>query len=52
MLRIGGKRTDVHDDFVREHGIEGEGLLLLGVLAVSWMIAVGIGWVIWRVSPL
>lgn len=51
MLRIEGKQTEPHDDFVRPHGAEGEGLLLLGVLAASWGIAIGVGWVIWRIAP-
>ena len=52
MLRIEGKQTERSDGVVREHGAEGEGLLLLGVLAASWMIAIGIGWLIWRMAAL
>lgn len=52
MLRIEGKQTESHDDLVRPHGVEGEGLLLLGVLAASWMIAIGLGWLVWRIAPI
>lgn len=52
MLRIEGRAAEVPDDSGREHSAESDGLLLLTVFALSWMIAIGVGWVIWRLSPL
>lgn len=52
MLRIEGKSTPMRDEVARRPAGEGEGLLLLAVLAGSWVIAFAVGWVIWRMSPL
>ena len=52
MLRIEGKQTESPQEIVRERASEGEGLLFLGILAASWMIAIGIGWVLWQMAPL
>lgn len=52
MLRIEGKQTESHEEIVREHISEGAGLMFLAVLAASWMIAIGIGWALWQLSPL
>jgi len=52
MLRIEGKQTETPVEAAPHHLSEGEGLLFLGVLAASWMIAIGVGWVIWRMAPL
>lgn len=52
MLRIEGKQTELSQEIVRDHGFEGEGLLFLGILAASWMIAIAIGWVLWQMVPL
>jgi hypothetical protein len=52
VLRIEGKQTEVRDEAVHERATDGEGLLFLGVLAGSWMIAIGVGWLLWRMSPL
>jgi len=52
MLRIEGKQTETPVEARKHHLSEGEGLLFLGVLVASWMIAIGIGWVIWQVAPL
>lgn len=32
--------------------VENEGVLFVSVLAGSWVIAIGAGWIIWRLSPL
>jgi hypothetical protein len=52
MLRIDGKQTESPQEMVRDHSSEGEGLLFLGVLVASWMIAIGVGWVLWQLVPL
>lgn len=51
------RRLDLEDDEIQqvvahEHLAGGEGLVFLGVLAGSWAIAIGVGWVIWRVAPI
>ncbi|MDW3216981.1 MAG: hypothetical protein R8F63_00100 [Acidimicrobiales bacterium] len=52
MLRIEGKHTEQHHDPLRTHGVEGEGPLLLGALVFSWMLAIGVGWLLWRMAPI
>jgi hypothetical protein len=52
MLRLEGKHTEVHEQSAHRHLSEGEGLLFLCVLAGSWLIAIGVAWVLWRMAPL
>jgi hypothetical protein len=52
MLRIEAKQTEHPEDLARENAFEGEGLLVLGMLAASWMIAIALIWVAWRMAPL
>lgn len=52
MPKISEKRIGVHRDLVREPGAAANGLLLLGAFAFSWVVAIGIGWVIWQLLPL
>jgi hypothetical protein len=52
MLRSEGKYTEVHKRSAPEHPSEGEGILFLCVLAGSWLIAIGVAWVLWRLAPL
>ena len=51
MLRIQGRASEYSEASPPRH-TEGDGLLFLLVLAGSWVIALGVGWVIWRVAPL
>lgn len=52
MLRIEGEPAERRDDVAPERAAEGDGLLFLAMLAASWVIAIGVGWVIWRMAPL
>jgi hypothetical protein len=51
MLGIQGKHTEVPTESAPNHLAEGEGFLFMAVLAASWMIAIGLGWVVWRLAP-
>jgi hypothetical protein len=52
VLRIESKQTEVRDEVLHERTSDGEGLMFLGVLVGSWMIAIAVGWLLWRVAPL
>lgn len=52
MLRFERKPSETTTE-VRNHSVaEGEWMLFLGILVASWGIAVGVGWVIWKMTPL
>ncbi|MEQ8839836.1 MAG: hypothetical protein RIB98_02570 [Acidimicrobiales bacterium] len=50
MLRIERPLTESQEREETRDG-EGDGLLLLGLLAASWVVALGVGWVVWRLAP-
>jgi hypothetical protein len=51
MLGIKGEPAEAPQEITPRPSAAGEGLLFLGVLGASWLIALGVGWVIWRLSP-
>lgn len=51
MLGIKGEPAEVPQEIPPQQSAAGEGLLFLGVLGASWLLALGLGWVIWRLSP-
>lgn len=52
MLRIQERSSEYSSEAAPPRHSEGDGLLFLLVLAGSWAIAIGVGWVIWRMAPL
>lgn len=52
MLRIEAKQTPIANSTSREPVSAAEGMLFLGVLTVSWAIAIAAGWLIWKLAPL
>jgi hypothetical protein len=52
MLRIQGEQTETPAGVAPPDLRGGEGFLFFGVLAGSWAVVIGIGWVIWKVVPL
>jgi hypothetical protein len=52
VLRIESKQTEVRDEALHERASDGEGLMFLGALLGSWMIAIAVGWLVWRVASL
>lgn len=51
VLKIEGRQTKDCPEAAESHLSEGEGLLILGVLTGSWVIAIGFGWIVWRLTP-
>lgn len=52
MLRFdGGKQSGVRSHPVSDRRGEGEGLLFLAALVGSWVLALALGWLVWRLSP-
>jgi hypothetical protein len=52
MLRIEAKQTTITESVPRRPVSAGEGMLFLGVLTVSWAIAIAVGWALWKLAPL
>jgi hypothetical protein len=52
MLRFDGeKQSGVRSQSPAHRRSEGEGLLFLAALVGSWVLALALGWLVWRLSP-
>jgi hypothetical protein len=52
MLKTEGKSRKDGSEVAEGYSSEGDGLLFLGVLTASWAVAIGFGWIVWRLTPL
>ena len=51
MLRFERKQAESATEVGSHSLAEGEALLFLGILVGSWVIAIGVGWLVWRMAP-
>jgi hypothetical protein len=51
MLQLRGQAPTTADSQSPGRAAASGGLLFLLLLTASWMIAIGVGWVIWKILP-